>query len=165
MRKAIPLLLGLLILGALPRLLFAQTNAGLDRLKTLIGEWDGKTEDGRKVHASYKMVSNGTAVMETLTPPDESEMITVYYPDGNRLMVTHFCSANNQPRMRAVPSSGNSREITFDYVDATNLSSPGAGHMVQLALQFQDNDHFAQRWTWRENDKNKVETFHYTRVK
>lgn len=165
MRKAIPLFLGLLILGMLSTQSFAQSNAGFAKLKSLVGEWDWKTESGEKGHTSYRLVSNGTVLMETLNAPDESQMITMYHPDGDRLMVTHYCSANNQPRMRAVPSPANAQEIAFDYVDATNLSSPTAGHMAKLAFQFQDNDHFTQSWTWREGGKDITKVFHYTRVK
>ena len=165
MRKTIPLFLGLLVLGMLPNQSFAQSNAGFEKLKTLVGEWNWKGESGEKGHTSYRLVSNGTVLMETLSTPDESQMITMYHPDRDRLMVTHYCSANNQPRMHAVPSSANAEEIAFDYVDATNLSSPAAGHMAKLAIQFQDNDHFTQRWTWREDGKENTKAFHYTRVK
>ena len=32
------------------------------------------------------------------------EMITMFHMDQAELLATHYCSAHNQPRMRAVPS-------------------------------------------------------------
>ncbi|MDR4471533.1 MAG: hypothetical protein MRJ92_02410 [Nitrospira sp.] len=53
--------------------------------------------------SSYKIAlgSGGTTLTETLTPPDSPPMTTMYYSDGDQLMLTHYCSLNNQPRMRA----------------------------------------------------------------
>lgn len=145
----------------------AQTNAnpGFDKMKTLLGEWDGKTTNGKAVQVSYRLVSNGTALMEALHPAEESEMVTLYTADGEGVAVTHYCSANNQPRMRSAPASGDPQKLDFSFVGATNLTRPDVGHMHRLAVAFQDNDHFTQSWTWRENGKDKTETFTFTRKK
>jgi hypothetical protein len=81
-------------------------NAGWEWMKSLQGEWEGTYEGKLATRASYRLVSNGTALMETLVSPDASDMITMYTPDGDRLMMTHYCSANNQPRMRAAAATG-----------------------------------------------------------
>jgi hypothetical protein len=144
---------------------WGQGNPGFERLKSLVGEWAGKNDTGQAVQVSYRLASRDTVLMETLKSPEEAEMVTVYYPDGKSLMMTHYCPAGNQPRMRAVPATASSQQISFRFIDATNLSGPAAGHMANLAVEFQDNDHFTQRWTWRENSKDKVEAFHFTRQK
>ena len=58
-------------------------SAGFDQLKTLVGEWDAVV-DGRAVHASYQLVSGGTAVMARLQPSNEPEMITLFSKDCAR---------------------------------------------------------------------------------
>ena len=136
--------------------------AAWNKLKSLAGEWEGKTPDGKTVTLSYRLVSNESALVETLRPPGE-EMVTVYHIDGDSLMLTHYCAAGNQPRMRATPSAGEVKELAFKFVDATNLSSPSAGHMAGLALTFEDANHFAQKWTWVENGQQKDEVFRLTR--
>ncbi len=78
----------------------SKPNAGWEKLKSLAGEWDG-TEGGKPFHASYKIVSSGTAVMETLDGPDAMQMVTIYHADGGSLLMTHYCSMGNQPRMRS----------------------------------------------------------------
>jgi len=140
-------------------------NPGFAKMKTLVGEWEGKAADGKAVEVSYRLVSGGTALMEMLRPAGESEMVTMYTADGDRVAVTHYCSANNQPRMQTTPLSSSPQQLDFAFVGATNLASPAAGHMHRLVVSFQDDDHFTQDWTWREKDKEGVETFHFTRKK
>jgi hypothetical protein len=136
---------------------------GFDQLKPLVGEWEGQTPDGKKMHASYELVSGGTALLARLAMGGEPEMVTVYTPDGDRLAVTHFCSAGNQPQMRTEPVTGPATEFSFSFVRATNLASPTAGHMHHLTVALQDRDHFSEAWTWNDNGKEHTEVFHYTR--
>ncbi len=137
--------------------------AGFDKLKSLVGEWEGKGEGGRLVHVSYKFVSGGSALLETLSPSGEPEMLTVYNLDGSNLMLTHYCSSGNQPRMRAVPPATGSPELGFVFLDATNMTSPDAGHMRKLTIRFEDDNHFSQTWTWRQGGKDESTVFHFTR--
>ena len=67
--------------------------------------------------------------------------------------------------MRASGISGDIREISFKFLDITNLASPQAGHMRDLVITFQDTDHFTARWSYRENGKDTPSVFHYTRRK
>ncbi len=143
----------------------SKPTTGFAQLKTLVGQWDGKTESGKPVRASYKLVSGGTALLESLTPADEAEMVTLYSADGDHVAATHYCSTGNQPQMRTPPITGAVREFAFSFVSATNLPSPTAGHMHRLVLILEDNDHLTQKWTWRENGSDKTEVFHFTRKK
>ena len=95
----------------------------------------------------------------------ESEMVTMYHPDGDHLMMTHYCSAHNQPRMRSQKVPVEIKDLVFDLVDVTNLSSPDAGHMKKLVLTFVDQDHFTQEWTWREKGKEGAVVIRFERKK
>jgi len=170
--KVLTVVLSLVLMGAM---LLAQekpkapkSSPAFEKLKTLTGEWEAKTEDGQTVKTSYKLVSNGSAVMETLDMGKKGEgtMVTVYHLDGDQLMMTHYCSANNQPRMKAQPASGEINSLAFSYLDATNLAPPDSGHMHRLVFTFQDKKHMSQDWTWREYGKDAyTETFQYERKK
>ncbi len=138
-------------------------NPGLDKLKSLAGEWEGKNPEGKPVRVSYKVVSTGTAVLEALNSSDESDMVTLYTADGDRVAMTHYCAANNQPRMRSAAVTGAFKELAFTFTGATNLASPDAGHMHKLVLSFDDASHFSQHWTWREKGAEKTEVFRFTR--
>jgi len=92
-----------------------------------------------------------------------TDMVTIYCPDGDRMMMTHYCADNNQPRMRAEPVQGDVKEMAFSFVDATNLEGPSDGHMHRLVLSFQDSGHFTQEWTYRQGDKDEREVFRFER--
>ena len=101
--------------------------------------------------------------METLVSPDHTDMITMYHQDGAGLLMTHYCSENNQSRMRA--SSTDPKRIAFRYSDATNLSSPDAPRMSGLVVTLKDADNFTQDWTHTAGGKEMSSTFAYTRKK
>ncbi len=161
-------LAGLLVLLAAVSVIAAPgmkiKGTGFGRMKNLVGEWEGATESGASVRASYKLISNGTALVETLRPAGEPEMITVYYRDGDHLMLTHYCSEGNQPRMRTTATPGADNALDFAFVDVTNLD-PNEGYMRNLVVSFKDDDHFSQKWTWRAKGKDKTEVFRFTRKK
>jgi hypothetical protein len=138
-----------------------------DKLKSLEGTWRGKDEKGTPITISYKIVSAGSTVMETLDMGEkEGTMVTMYHPDGDKLMMTHYCSMGNQPRMRAQGLSNDGMTISFKFVDATNLSSPGGDCMRKLVLMFKDGDHFSQEWTMRMGGKNQApDKFEFERMK
>jgi hypothetical protein len=50
-------------------------------------------------------------------------MVTVYHQDGQDLRMTHYCSAKNQPRMKASSVSPDGNVVSFEFVDATNLAT------------------------------------------
>jgi hypothetical protein len=52
-------------------------------------------------NVSYQLISGGAAIMERIMPPNEPSMVSIYHLDGDKLMMTHYCSAGNQPRMQA----------------------------------------------------------------
>ncbi len=161
--RTLLLFLVILTLGTAPGWAQAAKAPGFEKLKSLVGEWEGKNANGQTVRVSYRLVSGGSVLMETLQPAGEPEMVTLYHPDGDSLMVTHYCSANNQPRMRATPAGGEVKELNFEFVDATNLPDPSAGHMHHLALTFEDANHVTQIWTWQQAGQQKAEAFHFTR--
>ena len=79
-----------------------KSSPGLDKLKSLVGTWKGKDDEGKPISITYNLVSAGTSIMETLDMSDEKgAMVTMYHMDGKKLMMTHYCSMGNQPRMRA----------------------------------------------------------------
>lgn len=152
-----------LVFSAWPLAAQKSANPGYEKLKTLVGEWEGKTGDGTRIQVSYQLVSNGTALLETLQPSDKETMLTLYVPDGARVAVTHYCSAGNQPRMRTAVIAATPAKLDFSFVGGTNLTS-SAGHMRKLVVTFEDSNHFAQTWTWREKGQIKPsETFRFAR--
>ena len=136
-------------------------NTNFDRLKTLVGEWEAAGPEGT-THISIQLVSGGTALLENMGAASNN-MVTMYHPDGDGVLMTHYCAAGNQPRMRVQKSDAGS--ITFQFVDAGNLKSRDDGHMQRLTIKFQDSDHVIEEWTWKEKGKERTSAFNMRRVK
>lgn len=143
----------------------SQGQVGFDKLKTLVGEWEGQAEDGTSGKASYQLISGGTALMETLTSEAEPPMVTIYHVDDERVALTHYCTANNQPRLQTEPITGKPERLDFTFAGGTNLKSTKHAHINGLVVTFQDDDHFTQKWTWRESGKDQFNTIQFTRKK
>jgi hypothetical protein len=141
------------------------TTAAFSRLKSLVGEWDAEAPMG-KMHLSYTLIAGGTAVVERSSSDHMPEMLTVYYMDGKRLLLTHYCMAGNQPRMEAREFDPKTGLLRFDFLDATGLTSKDAGHMHAVTLHLTAADRITADWQFYEGGKPTMkESFEYTRVR
>lgn len=139
--------------------------AGLEKLKSLEGTWHGNNPQGNPVTVSYEVISGGTAVMETIAEGTKPGMVTIYHVDGDQLMLTHFCTMGNQPRMRANIPTGDLTSLEFKFVDVTNVSDHVSGHIRDLTVTFNNQDSITQVWTWRTEGKDVAGTFNLMRAK
>jgi hypothetical protein len=161
----VPTLL-LVAAGSLP----AQTrpaptsNPAFDQLKTLVGNWHGKDKHGAVVHLTYELVSGGSVLMERHNSDNGAEMISMFSAEGNRIVLTHYCSAGNQPTLETPVLSGANNKLDFSFVRATGLKSPEDGHMVGLSITFEDKDHLTQIWNYSDHGKHETDLFTFTRA-
>ena len=142
-----------------------RSTPAFDQLKSLAGEWDGTDTHGSKVNLTYQVVSNGSVLMERRKSVDESEMITMYSLDGDHIVVTHYCSAGNQPTMQTPTAAAATGKYDFSFVRISGAKTPDEGHMVALSVTMPDKDHLTQVWTFQDHGKSIVNTFTYTRKK
>jgi hypothetical protein len=142
-----------LILMLAASALLAQSNAQktLDRFKSMAGTWQSKSPSGKISEVTYSLAAGGTTVMADMHLSGH-EMASMYYVDGDQLVMTHFCATGNQPRMKAVISP-DLNTVSFDFMDATNLPGPSTGHMHRAVFLFSDADHYTEEWTWKEEGK------------
>jgi len=134
---------------SVPVLSAPNAKTSFESLKTLAGQWEAKDPSGKEQTITWKVVSAGSVLMESM---QEESMVTMYHVDNNRLMLTHYCSAQNQPRM-AAKVSDDGKTFTFDFIDGTNIASPDDGHMRKLVLTIQDKDHFSEHWFFAQKGK------------
>jgi hypothetical protein len=134
-----------------------------ERLKSLVGEWEGRYSDGTPARVSYRLVSNGTAILESLSASDSDDMVTVYHADGGSLFMTHYCSVGVQSRMREKATEGGG--LAFAYLDATNLTGPEDHHMTGLVMTFPDRDRLVHEWTSRTGTRQDTGRFEFVRRK
>ena len=124
-------------------------NPALDRFKQLAGEWVGKGKHGdmeHEIRIVYKVTAGGSAVVETIDPGSDHEMVTVIHPDGDALLLTHYCMLGNQPHMKALPKAGDN-QVAFEFVKATNLKSDKDMYMRSVTFTFVDKDTLRTEWT------------------
>lgn len=121
--------------------------AGFQRLKALAGEWETVGPDGVLVRVVYEVVSGGTAVLERVLGAEhgESGMMSIFYLSGDRLAMSHFCTAGNQPRFESPGLDGTS--LTFALVP-TSLADLTTGHIHQVAFRF--GEQVESVWDWVE---------------
>jgi hypothetical protein len=143
----------------------ATSSAAFEQLKSLAGDWQGTHNSGASATVSYQVVSGGSAVMERLLSDGEHEMITMYTLDGDRIVVTHYCAAGNQPTMQTAPIVAASGKYDFSFVRVSGTKTPDEGRMVALTVAMPDKEHLTQVWTYLDHGKSLVDTFNYTRKK
>lgn len=131
-----------------------QARAVFARLSALAGDWSASSTKGWEGTNEYTVESGASVVVSTTRFPDapEKTMRTMFYLDGDRLLLTHFCEAGNQPRLVLSEVSDQGLGAVFTFLDATNLSSRDHGHMDKAVYRFlDDEDRFSSRWTWYAN--------------
>jgi len=131
-----------------------------DKLKTLAGTWEGHGTTNPPVpdmpdmmRINLDVTSSGNALKHEMMgkaknaspKKDPDHPITMFYLDGDRLLLTHYCDAGNRPRMAArVSPDGNT--VEFDFVDVSG--STKHGHMDHAVFTIIDANHHTEDWTY-----------------
>jgi hypothetical protein len=125
-----------------------------DKLKTLAGSWEGRTNvvpavpdvDGKSSQVTFRVASRGHTLMHDLRLegiPDNP--ITMLVVDADRLLLTHYCDADNRPRMLG-NMSADGKTVEFDFLDISgNLKH---GNMHHAVFTFVDQNHHTEDWTF-----------------
>jgi hypothetical protein len=142
----------------------------LNQLKTLAGNWEGTFEwtgarsGNGAMKATYYPTGNGSALVENLIMDSAPVMTSVYHLDGADLRMTHFCGAQNQPRLKAGQIDLAKGIIDFDFVDITNLRAPHAPHVHGLEMRLIDPNHLRITFLFQSGDKESRENIVLKRV-
>ena len=164
MPKSLRLLLALLVTVAPAA--FAQNGAiqtdaqkAFTTIKSMPGTWEGKSTEGMDVQVTFKVTAGGSAVMSEIMGKGPENMISMFHLDGpNKLILTHYCGAGNQPRMQASVSP-DGKVITFIFFDGTNIDGPDGGHMQRMVLTMLDGNHHIEEWTFADHGKELKQVF------
>lgn len=161
--KSLRIAIGVL-LAFVATAVLAQTDAqkSFDQLKSLTGSWEGKNSQGEPVKVSYRMTAGGSALMSEIDGHGDQMISMIHFDGANRLLLTHYCTAGNQPRMLA-SASPDGKTITFNFLDATNLASPQSGHMDHVVIAMLDANHHTEEWNFIDHGKQMKEVFDLTR--
>jgi hypothetical protein len=142
-----------LVVVAFSSLALAQSDAqkSFDKMKTLAGTWEGRVSgspeiENKHVKATLRVTSMGHTLMHEMTGegrPDDP--ITMFVVDGDRLLLTHYCDADNRPRMVG-RMSADGKTVEYDFLDVTGDLK--YGHMQHVVFTFIDADHHSEEWTF-----------------
>ena len=127
--------------------------AAFAQLKALAGTWRGHMDcQGRtKGTVVYRVISGGSAVMETLNPGTKMEMVSMYHLDREgELVMTHYCSLGNQPQMEydAKHSSPGTLALKFDGGD---VNARHDMHVHNGTIHFLGKNKIASEWSaWQD---------------
>ena len=127
---------------------FAQSDAqkSFDELKTLAGSWSG-TFEGKPMQATLRVTSMGNAIVHEMKGGGPEDPITMFYIEGDRLLLTHYCDAGNRPRM-AARITPDGKTIEFDFLDVANYNKSQEGHMQHAVFTMIDANHHTEEWTF-----------------
>jgi hypothetical protein len=138
-----------------------------ERLKSQAGEWEGRSTAGWEGTARHVVMARGSVVLVTSKFKDAAHdgMATAMHLDGDRLLLTHYCEARNQPRLVLSRVEDGGRTAVFTFLDATNMASRDSGHMDKVVIRFQDDDHYTSQWTWYQDGQERwLEEITHTRI-
>lgn len=142
---------------------FAQSDAekSFDKMKTLAGTWEGRVTtdppmegmgNNARMQITLHVTSRGNAIvheMKGLGDPDDptkyDHPVTMFYVDGDKLTLTHYCDAGNRPRMAARAWS-EGKPLEFGFVDVSG--STQMGHMDHAAFTAIDANHHNEDWVY-----------------
>lgn len=153
---SLPLLSVIFTLASAPWLTAADpltAQAAFQILKSLAGEWAGTvgSPTGNPERVQFRVTSGGSAVFERQFPDQAHEMTSVYHLDGPHLLMTHYCAAGNQPRMKLNLQASSPTELVFDHDGGTNLDPTKDGHVNSGRLRITAPDAFTAEWYFHVN--------------
>jgi hypothetical protein len=136
------------------------SEADYARLKTLAGDWYlvrgvrlGVALEANDIEPfmTYSVSSGGHSVVEEIFVGKPNEMTSVYYLDTGRLMMDHYCSLGNQPRM--IAAAGPQDEIPFELITVSNMADENELHISSHSVEFDGPDQLTVRWGATQDQK------------
>jgi len=112
-----------------------------ERMKTLVGTWTGKADMGQgpiEMTLQYRLLAGGSVLEERCFVGTPNEMVTMYYDNGGKLAMTHYCVFGNRPAM--LLKSSDARTIKFDFDATCGINPAKESHMHALSITFEDAD-------------------------
>ena len=137
----------------------SQAQEAFTILKSLAGNWEGHVTTDMPVaakvpdtpmHVSLRVTSRGHAMVHEMTSANSpDDPVTMFYVDGDRLLLTHYCDAGNRPRMTGTISP-DGKTVDFALVD---VSGSMKEHMDHAVFHLIDANHHTEEWTFMIGDK------------
>lgn len=114
-------------------------SAEFERMKALVGTWQGKSDLGQgpiDMTVQYRLLAGGSVLEERVFAGTPQEMVTMFYDRNGKLALTHYCVFGNRPGMLLQSSGG--RTLRFDFDKTCGINAATESHMNALTIRFDD---------------------------
>jgi hypothetical protein len=126
--------------------------------QSLKGAWKIRADDKTMpFDMTYAVGSNGTIVTEQF-----GKELSVFYRDGESLVMTHFCNRGNQPRLK-LKSGGPAGRYEFNMFDITNLKGAPDAHVQKIIYEILDSTHMNLEIIWKKDAGEESEKYALTK--
>jgi len=118
-----------------------QGSPEFERIKSLVGTWKGKTDIGQgpiDITVKYRLLAGGSVVEDRVFAGTPNELVTMYYDQGGKLAMTHYCMMGNRPGM--LLKSSDEKTIKLDFDATCGVNPAKESHMHALSIRFDDAD-------------------------
>lgn len=138
----------------------SEAQKSFTEIKTLAGTWKGQVSinppmkgmENTTMEVSMRVTSRGNALVHEMKeagkqddPTKNDHPLTMFYLDGDKLTLVHYCDAGNRPRM-AARTSPDGKTVEFDFLDVSG--STQYGHMEHAVFTVVDANHHIEEWTF-----------------
>src|SRR5206468_10874715 len=95
---------------------------------------------------TYKVTAAGSTLMETFFPGSHHEMVSMYHLDGDDLVLTHYCAAGNQPRMKLDRQASTTDKYLFAFDGGTSFDPAKDLHIHSGEIKFLEGGKIEATW-------------------
>ena len=135
------------------------SETAFNRLQGLRGKWAIHSEGkALSIEMTYDIGSKGSIVTEQF-----GKELSVFYRDGQDVVMIHFCNAGNQPRLRLKQSS-RADLLEFEMFDITNLKTPDADHVQRIIYKIVNENSIDLEIVWKQSKSQTSEKYSLTRI-
>lgn len=135
------------------------SETAFETFKGFEGKW--AIRSGQKalpIEMTYESGSKGSIVTEQF-----GRELSVFYRDGQSLLMTHFCNAGNQPRLR-LRENIQPGVFEFQMFDITNLQSADTDHVERVIYRIVDDKTIDLEIVWKHGKSEESEKYTLTRL-
>jgi hypothetical protein len=134
-------------------------SAAFEAFKSFSGTWS--IQSGDKT-LPFKMTYD-TGSKDSIVTELFGKELSVFYRDGENLLMTHFCNAGNQPRLR-LKESNRPGYFEFEMFDITNLKDlQVSAHVHRAIYQVIDDKRIKLELIWKKGKSEESENYILTR--
>lgn len=150
--KTSALILGFLlaIQPSMGRAADGSAKAAFEQLKGLAGDWRAAKADSATV-VNFRLIANGTTLVESWTMSPTRQSMTVYTMDGERLIATHYCPQGNAPRLQYTHTDTDGAHH-FEFFDGANVQVPSGSHEHAFWIRREPSGELTRSETYIENN-------------